>query len=212
MEHSQKMVVTPIENEQPPSLLPVSQDVLYSSGLPTQTSSTSTQFPVKKQKAHPFLEKLTNQLKIILKLAKIDAYDNTFRIKNDKGFFIENSNIINLLQNATLSSKILVGQDAFITLLFKAKVDPELIKNENVKQMLIRLYEKQTKTSDEEPVIYSKSPPVIDMDTTPVIKSRKRTLTRDEEEESDKPEPKRKSNWIIPENVEQETIEENQNE
>jgi hypothetical protein len=115
MEHSSKMVLTPFENEQAPPILTPSTNnsVQYNSTVPVQTTSTGTQsyvqnsnmgtqIPIRKQKSHPFLEKLINQLKIILKLAKIDAYDTSLRIKNNKGDFIENSNIINLLQNATV--------------------------------------------------------------------------------------------------------------
>src|SRR5258708_16916903 len=174
MKNTQKMVLTPIEYESMPVLYPSSSsDVRYNSipsnaqysNVETQTSnvpssnvqyvSTQTQTG-KKPKSHPMLEKLINQLKIVLKLARVNAYDANFRITNENGIFIENSNIINLLQNVTTPAKALIGQDAFVTLLHKAGVEPDLISNENIKIKLIKLYETQSMPIIEKPPqIYS---------------------------------------------------------
>jgi hypothetical protein len=202
MEHSQKVTLTPFENEPPPILHSSSDSsVEYSSNSKPYTTTVGTQ-TIKKVKSHPILEKLVNQIKIILKLAKIEGYDDNLRIKNEYGNYIENSNIINLLQNATISAKILVGQDSFIDLLFKAHVDPDLIVNENVKIKLIRLYEnksRETQTDEREPLIFTKSAPTKQVSVEPIVKSTKRKREKiNEIDNSDEP-PHKKSNWIIPE-------------
>ena len=67
------------------------------------------------------------------------------RIKNENGIFVDNSNIINLLSNATTPTKVLLGQEEFVNLLFKAGVEPELLSNENIRVRLMRLYERNPK-------------------------------------------------------------------
>jgi hypothetical protein len=141
MQHSQKVVVTPYD--EPPS-------------LPMATDS-DVQFTSKKpNKGHPLIDKFTKQLKIVLKVAKIDGYDGDFRIKDENGHFIYNSNIISLLNDATSISKVLIGYDSFISLLHKANVEPDLIVNENVKARLLQLY--QSKRQKE---LYSKTEPSV---------------------------------------------------
>jgi hypothetical protein len=202
MEHSQKVTLTPFENESPPQLIPSTEtNIKYLSNIPSETSTIGTQ-TTKKIKSHPYLEKYVNQIKIILKLAKIDGYDNNLRIKNENGNFIENSNIINLLQNATIAAKVLIGQDAFINLLFNAGVEPDLIVNENVKSKLIRLYEtksKSTQTFKElEPRIYTSNATKNDLIVEPTVKFNKRQREKtDDIEETEEINPKR-TKWILP--------------
>jgi hypothetical protein len=169
--------------------------------------SNNNQQILSKNPKHPFLEKLTKQIQIILKIAKINGYDDNFRIKNENNQVIENSNIITLLQNVTTPSKVLIGQESFVNLLYKAGVEPDLISNENIKYRLINLYEsKPIKRSEKiykEPQIYSTSSPVQEsLNAAPVIKSIKRQLDTDpvqnEVESEIEPPKKRKANWIIP--------------
>jgi hypothetical protein len=218
MEHSSKMVLTPFENEPaPPILMPsTNNSVQYNSTVPVQTTSTGTQsyvqnsnmgtqISIRKQKSHPFLEKLINQLKIILKLAKIDAYDTSLRIKNNKGDFIENSHIINLLQNATVLAKVLIGQDDFIKLLFQAKVEPELIANENVRTNLIKLYEKNNSNDNKpvEPMIFSDVSSHEPVDPTVNIRAKKRRREENDFDENEsEDEPPSKKSWIYPNETE----------
>jgi hypothetical protein len=203
MENNQKLIVTPVENDiPPPNLLPMTNpDVQYTSFIPVQTGDVSTQTTPRKQKGHPTLERLINQLKIILKLAKIDAYDTNLKIKNEFGSYIENSNIINLLHNATVPSKVLLGQDAFIALLFKAKVEPELISNENIKTKLIRIYENQSNIENIEPEVYSniQNTNSQNIDINPTIRRDKRSLENSDDEESEEP-PRKREKWIYPNN------------
>jgi hypothetical protein len=145
MQHSQKVVVTPYDDTQPPSLpMAIDSDVQFSSK--------------KINKGHPLIDKFTKQLKIVLKLAKIDGYDGDFRIKDENGQYIYNSNIISLLNDATSISKVLIGYDSFISLLHKASVEPDLIVNENVKARLLQLY--QFKRQEE---LYSKAGPSVNV-------------------------------------------------
>lgn len=204
MDHSQKMVLTPLDSEleQPPTLYPsTNPNMQFSSG---DNASPST----KKSKSHPMLERLTKQLQIVLKIANVKGYDSFLRIKGEKGNYIENSNILNLLQNATSPAKILLGQEEFINLLYQAGVEPELISNENIKFRLMKLYETKPKqrSDNRETQIYSTVPPVLKESVTavPVIKSTKRALEDDFDEEIEPPNKRQDignapTDWILPE-------------
>ena len=111
MENIQKVSLAPVGMETPPTLVPSSDSSLqFSSVIPTQTQSISTQTAKRiRFQRHQSLDKFKNQVRILLKLGKIDPIDSNLRIKDEKGTFIENSNIINLLINATQDAKELVG-------------------------------------------------------------------------------------------------------
>jgi hypothetical protein len=204
MEHTQKMVLAPYGTEAPPVLVPsTDSSVQYTSEIPTQTVTQS----VKRIRSHQSLDRFKNQVKILLKLGKLDPIDNYLRIKNENGVFIENSNIINLLHNATQDAKELVGQEAFIKLLYQAGVEPELILNQDIKSKLFKLYvqSKDTQTDNTtEPQIFTQTSPEQSMIVDPVVKSnkRQREVEEDDDEESDEP-AKKKLNWIMPENSEE---------
>ena len=82
-------------------------------------------------------EKIQRLLKIALKIASLDAYDEDFKIKDSNGNPIEDSDIVALLNNAISNQKLLVGENDFIRLLFEAKVDPNWIVNENMRSKLL---------------------------------------------------------------------------
>jgi hypothetical protein len=206
MEHTEKMVLAPYGAETPSVLVPsTDSSVQLSSDIPTQTSGTQT---VKRIRSHQNLERFKNQVKILLKLGKLDPIDNNLRIKNENGVFIENSNIINLLHNATQDAKELVGQEAFIKLLYQAGVEPELILNQDIKSKLFKLYvtqSKETQTNNStDPQIFTNVSPEQSMNIDPVVKSnkRQREIKEDENEKSEEP-PTKKLNWIMPENSEE---------
>jgi len=209
MNHSQKLVIKPFESE--PPVLPIATDdaVQFSSGA----NSTPKRQPQKH--GHPMLEKITKQLKIILKIAKVDGYDLDLRIKDEAGRPVYNSNIISLLNDATSMSKVLVGYDAFVQLLYKANVDPEWITNENVKTRLMRLYETEPpggSPPSRPPSPRPPSPPGPSSTPTPSISSiekRKREPDLEEEDSEDEwdekvlPAYKKRtssSSWIYPDN------------
>ena len=81
-------------------------------------------------------DKIHRFIKIILKLAKSESYDEGLRIKSRNGKFLEKSNIVDLLTHAMSAGKVLHGEEEFIGLLAECGVDPELILNENVKSKL----------------------------------------------------------------------------
>jgi hypothetical protein len=86
------------------------------------------------------ITRLKSLLLIILKIARINGYDDETRIRGSDGNFIENSNLITLLDYVTSGGKRLVGEEEFFELMKKANVPPELILNENARLKLISLY------------------------------------------------------------------------
>lgn len=81
--------------------------------------------------------KLINLLRVMSKLASIQGYDEEGRIQSRSGGYMNNTDIAFLLQNSMAPGKLIVGQDEFIHLLIKAKVNPDLILNENVRSKLL---------------------------------------------------------------------------
>ena len=82
-------------------------------------------------------DKIHRFIKVILKLAKLDSYDDLLRIKTKNGNYLDKSNIVDLLTHSMSAGKVLHGEEEFIALLARSGVDPELILNENVKSKLI---------------------------------------------------------------------------
>ena len=72
-------------------------------------------------------------MKILLKLAKINGYDLVGRVRNKNGSFINDSDLLDLINDAMSHGKLLLGQSEFINLLYEANVEPDLIINENIK-------------------------------------------------------------------------------
>ena len=205
MEHSQKMVVQPIESEIPVLHKATDENIQFSS-IPKDVAyhPTINMSPDKKPKSHPILDKITKQLKIILKLAKVNGYDNNLRIKGSNNNYVDNSNIINLLNDAMITSKVLIGYNEFIKLLYESGVEPDLIINDNIKYQLMRMYEIQPKESSKD--LYTKTAPTEIRTDPKVIKSNlKRTYNGDEFQELfDKPVNKKRGvdkeaiDWIFP--------------
>ena len=82
-------------------------------------------------------DKIHRFIKVILRLAKYDSYDDEYRIKSENGDYVKRSNIVDLLTNSMSPGKILHGEEEFISLLARANVDPELLLNENIKSKLL---------------------------------------------------------------------------
>ena len=139
MEHARKMVVVPYnDNEKNVSRIPSSAivDIPNSESLPAK--------PLKKEKPknnkQKSLDKISFIINSVLKLAKINGYNAQGQILVKDGNIIQNSNIINLLEYSMKPGKLLIGEEDFIHLLFKAKVEPEQIINANVRTKLLNLY------------------------------------------------------------------------
>lgn len=83
-------------------------------------------------------------IKILLKLAKIEGYDENGRIRNRNGEFIDGSSLLHLIINAMSVGHVLVGESEFIDLMKEAKITPDEIPNNNVKaKLLASLYTTQ---------------------------------------------------------------------
>jgi hypothetical protein len=144
MEFNRKMVVTDADNEH---AVPVN-DI------------QSTSVALKKRNQRSPFERLFKQLKIILKLARIDAYDTNGHIKGEDGSFMQNSDIIHLITHVMTPRRLLIGEAEFINLLHKAGVEADLIANDNVRSRLLYLYNiKKIESEPREPVVSEYKPP-----------------------------------------------------
>ena len=177
--------------------------------LPAETeNSIQTQIVEKneiqtsKKKNNSFIDKLSRIMKIFLKLANIKGYDIIGRVRNGNGDFVNDSDIIALINHSLTHGKLLLGQNEFINLLFEAKIEPELIINENIKSKLLNLYTDKNENNIENlPVTNNVEETSVD-ENPPVIKNRKRKIDSSddqvlsEEIENKKPKnKKRKINW-----------------
>src|ERR1700712_1328342 len=82
-------------------------------------------------------QKIQRLLKIALKIASKNAYDEDFKIKDINGHPISDSDITVLLNSAISPQKLLVGESDFVRLLYEAKVEPSWIVNENMRSKLL---------------------------------------------------------------------------
>lgn len=92
-------------------------------------------------------DKIHRFIRIILKIAQSDGYDDSLRIKTRDGNFLEKTNIVDLLTHAMSIGKVLHGEEEFIALMAKANVDPDLILNENVKSKLLQYTNQRQKAN-----------------------------------------------------------------
>jgi len=131
--------------------------------------------------------KITNILKIMSKLAAINAYDAEGNIRDENGNFIQNTDIAALLLHVMSPGKILHGEDKFIELLKEAKITHHLIFNESIKKKLEFNYSQNFFHHETEPIIIAETPPEIKYE--PVIS--RAPLKRKIENEDDEPAMKR---------------------
>ena len=89
-------------------------------------------------------DKQTRILKIALKLARIDGFNDDLNVKAEDGSFITNSNLARLLNISQSKVKDIRGMQELIRLLFIAQIDPNYILNEFVKSKLLELHNRQT--------------------------------------------------------------------
>ena len=106
-------------------------------------SSTKTTLKAQVGKGAKYaFQKVPMIMRTVFNLALINGYDKHMRIRNSKGEFVPNSNLMDLLNHAMSVGKKLENITEFIDLLAEAEVDPEWIINENVRQMLATRLEK----------------------------------------------------------------------
>lgn len=82
------------------------------------------------------MERQRKLLKIILRLATVNGYDNQERIKLKNGSYLEQSDVVSLLLYTLSPGKKVVGLEDFVDLLREAGVTSDMVINENVKAML----------------------------------------------------------------------------
>ena len=143
--------------------------------LPVDSSPNK---PIKQKRIERDGEKIIRLIKIALKIARTDSYDEQLRIKDRNGKHIEGSNLPELLKYVLSSQKIIIGENEFIHILNDAGIDPDWITNENVRARLLSLKNNKRKR---EP-----TPPPVER----IIKVPQRTFStiRDQFKKKDKPE------------------------
>ena len=80
--------------------------------------------------------KIHNLMRIVLKIAENNSYDDNFKLKGSDGRPIEDSDIVSLLMNAITHEKVLKGEKDFIRILYESKVNPQWIINEKMRSKL----------------------------------------------------------------------------
>lgn len=84
------------------------------------------------------LDRQRKLLKIILKLASVNGYDNNERIKLRDGSYLDQSDVVSLLLYTLSPGRKVHGLEQFVDLLKEAGVTSDMVINENVKSMLSR--------------------------------------------------------------------------
>lgn len=108
--------------------------------------------PTKKNfRGSPFIRN-TPEYEIILKLGRIKGYDEGRRILGSDGSYVPGSDISMLLNEVMSPNRVLKGMDEFIKLLAKAKIDHDLILNDNIKAKLVK-YKRQQHNKDSDDII-----------------------------------------------------------
>ena len=143
-------------------------------------------------------EKIIRLIKIALKIAKINSYDDELRIIGDNGKCVEGSNLADLLKYGLTSQKIIIGENEFIKILHNANVDPQWITNENVRARLLSLKNSNIKRKRHPtPPPPPPQPSQISTQTERIVKEPRRTFATIRDQFN-----KEKSNReILPENT-----------
>ena len=76
-------------------------------------------------------------LQIIMHIASVQGYNNQCNIKDRNGSFVEGSDIVPLILYAVSKEKLVKDIEPFVNLLVDAKVPPEIITNEVLRQRVI---------------------------------------------------------------------------
>ena len=98
---------------------------------------TVTRMEPRKRTVLSNTERLLRLIKIVLKLANVNGYDDEGRVRTKDGTIVSGSSVVVLLNHAMNYGQALIGENEFIQILKEAKVDPDLIVNENVRTKLL---------------------------------------------------------------------------
>lgn len=86
-------------------------------------------------KGAPFIRN-TPEYDIILKLGRINGYDENRRVRDSNNTYVPGSDVTMLLTEAMTPKRVLVGMDEFIKMLYDTKVCPDVILNDDVRSKL----------------------------------------------------------------------------
>ncbi|KAI1308225.1 hypothetical protein HDE_00463 [Halotydeus destructor] len=149
-------------------------------------------------------------LRLILKLANVQGYNDLDHIRMENGSYMQGSDIVPLIMHALSPGKLITGLKEFVDLLHFAQVTPDMVINENVRAMLQKLYDAKPRT---ERVVklrtVPKEPEYIDVDEEEVEevppRALKRKLQETEDDQNDEPPRKRPilraQRQIVPESL-----------
>lgn len=118
-----------------------------------ESESAPNPAAVRKRAFRSIAQKINVITTLALKIGRMNGFDDLFRIRNQDGEFIENSNIITWLNHATSPGKVLVGEAEFVDLLYEAKVDPNILVNEGLRFKLNNKYSKKIAPVSPDPPI-----------------------------------------------------------
>ena len=94
---------------------------------------------------------LNQLLPLILKLAKIEGFNDVGEIKNDEGNFIPGTSVIDLIKASLSDAPVETVNESFIKLLIKAGVNPSQVKNITIKERLTHTHKNTPSVSKVKP-------------------------------------------------------------
>ena len=110
--------------------------------------------PAKQQKRNIIkenaLERQQRLLQIIMHIASIKGYNENRNIKDKNGNFVEGSDIVPLILYSLTKQKSIEHIDQFVDLLIEAKVPPQIITNEILRQRLMNSSHRSLKPTPRE--------------------------------------------------------------
>ena len=106
---------------------------------PSGATNTTSVAPRPKAKSNSIrsyaLQRQSKMLQVVLKLAVAGAYDSNGEMTTSDGRQV---NVIPLILHCFTPGKAILGMDDFIQVMSEAGVDPDLVINDNVRELLLR--------------------------------------------------------------------------
>lgn len=156
MKNTKKMVLVPLQEG--------GSDIFAEPAPPENAGE-----PRKKNSIRQYaLDRQRKLVSIVLKLASYGGYDEDGRIFDENGTPVPQSDVVALLLHALSPGRNVSGLDAFVSLLHRANVPPDLIINGNVKQMLYNMRQRQTFPKTRRQRVRAATPPPAPVAVEPV--------------------------------------------
>ena len=95
------------------------------------------------------------------------GYDENRRILGRDGKYIDNTDIIQLIQHAMSPGKILFGENEFLDLLQRSRVPTEFILNENVRHRMMSINRQHQEIFKEPEIVVMKDSPPHEIEVEP---------------------------------------------